>query len=80
MPSIKTRGTVNIAILESVSLFFSNVDDDYINTHKKSIIENFDKLIKDNLYIEAVRLSTGTKHRVLNRFRLATEILGANKR
>jgi len=78
MPCDKTRGTVNIAILESVSFFFSNVDDEYIKTHKTSIMKNFDKLLNHNDYIDAVRLSTGTKTRVKNRFDLATEILGAN--
>jgi hypothetical protein len=79
IPSDKTRGTVNIAVLESVSLFFSNVDDEYIKTHKSLIIRNFHELIKDPKYIDAVRLSTGTKQRVFNRFDFATQILGANR-
>jgi hypothetical protein len=78
IPSNKTRGTVNIAILESVSLFFSNVDDQYIKTHKTSIIRKFNELIKHPEYIDAVRFSTGTKYRVSKRFELASKILGEN--
>jgi len=78
IPSDKTRGLINIAILESVSLFFSNVDDKFIAKHKSSIKRNFNLLIKDPRYIDAVRFSTGTKHRVSKRFELATKILGDN--
>ncbi len=76
IPSEKTRGLINIAILESVSLFFSNVDDNYIRRNQASIEINFDNLIKNPVYIDAVRFSTGTKHRVSKRFELATKILG----
>ena len=77
IPSNKTRGTVNIAILESVALYFSNINDEYIKTHKELILRNFEELLKTPEYIDAVRFSTGTKQRVFNRFKLATKILGS---
>jgi hypothetical protein len=79
IPSSKTRGAVNIAILESVAHYFSNVDDNFIKTHKTSIVENFRKLIENPEYIDGVRFSTGDKNRVFKRFELATKILGAVK-
>jgi len=78
IPTDHTRGRINIAILESVSFFFSNVNDEFIKQHKSSIKNNFKKLIKDPEYIDAVRFSTGAKYRVSKRFELATAILGAN--
>jgi hypothetical protein len=78
IPSEKTRGLINIAILESVSSFFSNVDDKYLETHEASIENKFNILIQNHEYIDAVRFSTGTKHRVFKRFELATKILGDN--
>ena len=76
-PSDTGRGTINIAILESVSYFFSNADDKFLIKNKRKIISNFQNLLKDNDYIDAVRHSTGDTKRVINRFRKAQEILGA---
>jgi hypothetical protein len=71
-----SRGFINTSMLESVAYFFSIKSDDFLRTNKDKIIENFDELLKTLTYIDAVRFSTGSKFRVVNRFRLAQEILG----
>jgi len=72
-----TRGRINIAVLESVGYFFSKQSDDFLHKHKEEIIENFNRLLEDNDYLDAVQQSTSSKNRVLKRFQLAQEILGA---
>jgi hypothetical protein len=37
---------------------------------------NFDRLLKNKDYLEAVQTSTGNKNSVITRFQLAQEILG----
>lgn len=72
---VKSRGMINIALLESICLFFSTYSDDFLLTHKAKVINNFEVLLDDPLYDDSVRLSTGTRHRVINRFSIAQKIL-----
>ncbi|MDX2303102.1 MAG: DUF262 domain-containing protein [Microscillaceae bacterium] len=67
---------LNISILDSVSYFFSTQSDEFLLKNKNNIIENFSKLLKDDTYLESVRLATSTRTRVINRFSKAQEILG----
>lgn len=76
VPSPDTRGRINIAILESVSYFFSQQTDAFLHENKASIIKNFGRLLKTPDYLDAVQQSTGDKKRVATRFDLAQEILG----
>jgi hypothetical protein len=76
LPTDISRGRVNIAIMESVSYFFSLMDDVFLENNKTTIIKNFNKLLNNGDYIDAVRFSTGDKSRVINRFNLAKNILG----
>lgn len=69
------RGRVNIAMLESVSLFFSNHDDSYLESNKDKIKSNYKILLSQETYREAVRFSTGDKKRVIERFQICEEIL-----
>ncbi|OQW88586.1 MAG: hypothetical protein BWK78_08160 [Thiotrichaceae bacterium IS1] len=71
-----TRGRINIAVLESVGYFFSVQQDDFLCDHKPAIMANFDRLLKDKDYLDAVQKSTGDKNRVITRFQLAQTILG----
>jgi len=74
-PTESTRGTVNMAMIESVGNFFASKSDEYLKKNKQKIIKNFDKLLDDQKFYEAVRYSTGTKSNVLIRFDRANEIL-----
>lgn len=73
----KTRGRINIAVLESIGYFFSKQSDDFLHHHKTSIINNFNRLLENDDYLDAVRNNTGNKSRVIKRFQLTQEILGA---
>jgi hypothetical protein len=72
-----TGGRINIAVLESIGFFFSKQSDDFLHKHKREIIDNFNHLLEDDDYLDAVQRSTGDTNRVLKRFRLAQKILGA---
>ena len=76
LPTESTRGQINIAILESVSYFFAENPDDFLLLNETQIKSNFSKLLKDSLYLDAVRFSTGDTRRVIRRFERAREILG----
>lgn len=78
LPTELTRGTINTAILESVCNYISSKSIDFINKNKKTIRKNFTSLIQNPIYFEAVTKSTGNKTKVLDRFRLANEILNQN--
>jgi hypothetical protein len=71
----KGRGSVNMAILETVGYFFSTHDDAYLDLNRDKIVRNYSDLISDRQYIDAVRYTTGTKKRVKSRFDLALQIL-----
>lgn len=75
IPTDLTRGTINTAILESVCNYLSSKSDDFIERNKGIIKENYNELIKYKIYFEAVTKSTGNKAKVLDRFKLANEIL-----
>ncbi|MBD2040117.1 DUF262 domain-containing protein [Microcoleus sp. FACHB-672] len=76
LPSGKNRGRINIAIFESVCYFFSGRSDKFLQPHKKSIQDNFIKLLENPEYFDAIRYSTSSKSKVITRFKLAQDILG----
>lgn len=75
MPTESTRGTINTAILESVCHYISSKSDHFLEENHGTIKANYDHLINDYDYYDAVTTSTGNKAKVLDRFRLAHEIL-----
>ena len=76
IPTKNTRGRINLALLESVSYFFSNHSNDFLDKHKEKIKKNFDLLLENRKYLDAIKVSTGDTQRVKNRFKLVEEILG----
>jgi Protein of unknown function DUF262 len=79
IPTKLTRGSVNMAVMESLIYFLSNKTDEFIELNKSIIHANFfEFLIKESEYINAVQFSTGDKRRVLNRFTLTNELLSEN--
>ena len=75
IPTDSTRGRINIAVLESVSYFFSIQTDDFLKKNKENIKRNFNKLINNHKYLDSVRTATGDTQRVITRFKMAQEIL-----
>lgn len=76
LPSGQNRGRINIAIFESVCYFFSAMSDKFLELHKKSIQDNFIKLLENPAYFDAIKYSTSSKSKVITRFKLAQDILG----
>jgi len=70
-----TRGTINTAILESVCNYLASKSDEFIKENKKIIKTNYSTLIDNEIFFEAVTKSTGNKAKVLDRFKIAHEIL-----
>ncbi len=78
LPTDYTRGTINTAILESVCNYLSTKSDSFLEENKKTIYENYNSLIGNPKYFEAVTKSTGNKAKVLDRFKLAFDVLNTN--
>ena len=72
----KSRGSINIAVFESIAYFFSLNTNEWLCAHKDKIIENFTILINSEEYIYAVKSSTNNTLRVLTRFKMAQKTLG----
>ncbi|MCX6580997.1 MAG: DUF262 domain-containing protein [Candidatus Aminicenantes bacterium] len=75
-PTPKSRGRINIAILESISYFFLKNTDEYLLKNKERILRNYKMLIKDQGFADAVGFATGDKTRVIKRFSMVFEVLG----
>lgn len=78
IPSIKTRGTINMAVFETICYSISRMSDNFIKKNKIILKKNFTNLIKNDIYFDAVTRSTNSKTKVNDRFRLAEEILKQN--
>ncbi|MDI9342439.1 MAG: DUF262 domain-containing protein [Sediminibacterium sp.] len=78
IPTPSTRGTINIAVFETISRYLSLLSDEFIERNKPVLKFNYSKLIKNSEYLDAVSRSTGTKTRVFTRFRIANQILNEN--
>ena len=76
LPANQARGRISIAILESVAYFFSIKDDSFLKQQKIKVIANFERLIKNADYLDAVKNATSSKAKVISRFKLAQEVLG----
>ena len=76
IPTIETKkGLINTAILETVCCYLSARSDNFIEKNLQTIRMNYSGLITDSVYNDAVTKSTGSKNKVLNRFRLVFDIL-----
>ncbi len=76
LPTDSTRGRVNIALMESVCHFFVSKSDAFLADNRVKILDNFQSLLKNDDFIDAIKVSTGDTKRVKRRFDLAQEILG----
>jgi len=76
LPSKNSRGRINVAIFESVSYFFSLKSDEFLLENKTTIQSNFDKLLLDTEYLEAVKYATSSRSKAIARFNRVEKILG----
>lgn len=70
------RSRISIALMESIAYFFSLKTDNFLNLHRGKIKSNFNKLLENENYLDAIRSGTSGKTKVITRFTLAQEILG----
>lgn len=75
IPTLKTRGVVNTAVLESVCYYLSFCSDEKLMTCKDDINRNYYALISNNDYLNTVSHSTASKWSVNSRFSMATQFL-----
>lgn len=75
-PTAQTRGSINLAMFETVAYFFSIKSDDFLLQNQLQIQYNFDVLLNDEVYKNAVKGGTGSKVSVITRFNRVQEILG----
>jgi len=75
IPTEKTRGTINMAIFETICYSVSKMSDEYIIKYIHHLRKGYDNLIDNDVYYDAVTRSTNSKIKVDDRFRLAEEIL-----
>lgn len=78
IPTEKTRGTINMAIFETICYSLYRMSDDFISKNKTTLKRNYSKLIENETYNDAVTRSTNSKTKVEDRFRLAEELLKEN--
>ncbi|HCT84513.1 MAG: hypothetical protein A2X11_11840 [Bacteroidetes bacterium GWE2_42_24] len=76
LPTENSRGRVNIALMEAISVFFDKNTDEFLSKNKDKIIKSYyEILLIDYEFIESVRISTGSEKNVRTRFNKAFEIL-----
>lgn len=75
IPTTRSRGQLNVAIMESVYRFFATHDDKWLTQNAEQLEERYRALLENAEYLDAVRVATGNTRRVRARFRLADEVL-----
>jgi len=73
IPTAKTRGLINTAVLETVCNYLSAYSEEYINRNNNILHNKYFELLSNPDYYDAVTKSTGNKARVLKRFKLVFE-------
>jgi DNA-binding Xre family transcriptional regulator len=66
---------INLSIMDSICHFLDTTDDNFIEIHKEKIRENYETLVNDIKYRNAVTLATSSSEKVQERFYLAKIIL-----
>lgn len=74
IPTDYTRGRINIAVMESIANYFVDIKIQYLTAEiKEKYKKQYDKLLKNSSYYNAVRFSTGSTSSVLTRFKKVKE-------
>ncbi len=69
------NGMLNVAVLESVACTLAACEDAFLEKNQLVIRNNYDILVKNEDYLNAVRTQTSNKAKVIQRFKLAKQIL-----
>jgi len=75
IPTVKTKGRINIAFMESVYRFFAEQPSDRLLESADRLKSSYQDLLSLPEFLNAVRSSTGDTGRVKTRFRVARELL-----
>jgi len=75
LPTANSRGRINIAVMETIFLFFYDETDAFLSENRNAIINNYYLLLQEPRYFESIRYSTGSPAKVKTRFNLAQQIL-----
>lgn len=76
IPTDYTRGRINIAVMESIfnCFFQKEIDKPIKSEQKEKLLVAFEKLLKNERFLGAVRWSTGSMTKVKTRFRMAHDM------
>lgn len=77
VPTERTRGRLNLAVMDSIYRFLSRKTDAWFEKNQEQLAANYTDLLKNAEYREVVRFATGTRSRVQARIALAQSTLGA---
>lgn len=74
MPTDYTRGRINIALMESITNYFTNIKSEFLTKETmESFKVKYKVLLNDNEYYNAVKFSTGSTSSVRARFSIVKE-------
>lgn len=76
LPTHSTKGRINLALMESIAHFFATNSDEFLALHKAKIVQNYDSLLDEVEFRDAIQFATGDRNRVIRRFMYAAQILG----
>ena len=76
LPTENSRGRINIAMMEAICFIFDRIPDELTLRSKQILVRNFNtRLLADDRFREAIRLSTNSEKNVRTRFDMTTELL-----
>lgn len=76
LPTQNSRGRINIALMDCISVFFDEKNDSELLNNKQTIIDRYyNNLLLNNEFRESIRISTGSISNVKMRFNKTFEIL-----
>ena len=69
------KSTINLSIMDSICYFIDKKPNALLEIYKEQIKKNYEELLINTEYLDAVRLATSSKEKVKTRFHLANKIL-----
>jgi hypothetical protein len=75
LSSEKGNNPINLAVMDSICHFIVNTSDEFLEKNKEKININYQILLQNKDYLEAVSLATSTKEKVITRFNIVKKIL-----
>ena len=73
-----TRGRINLAVMESVYSAFNAMSAQYVRENKEKLLNKYQDLILNDVYLNSVKTSTNQMKKVSTRLNLAYEYLGSD--